>query len=81
MTGQSSEADPRALPKSRPGGHQGCGSTKKEGFVFPGSVTPARFPDSLSPPPVPSIFLITDGEPEGLEATGSPCWEMGGLQL
>ena len=66
-------------------GHQGCGSTKKEGLVFPGSVmpaeSPARFPDSLSPPPLPSIFLITDGEPEGLEATGSPCWEMGGLQL
>lgn len=46
-----------------------CGGTKEEGLVIPGSVTPAespaRFPDSLSPPPLPSIFFSTDGANPG----------------
>lgn len=42
LAGQGSEADIQAPPKPRsvPMRAQGCGGTKKEGLVFPGSVIP-----------------------------------------
>lgn len=60
---QNSRLSPN--PRLEVSGHKGCGIAKQEGFVFPGSVTPAESPAGSQPPSHPHHSLQFSSSPMG----------------